>query len=463
MTIKDTFKLSLAAAAVMVSTATAQSSMDGDDLPPARPGQCFTKAFYPAKYTTTTERILATEASEKVQVIPAKYGMTTEKIKISDGTERIVTTPATYKTVYQKVLSKPAQQTWRTSLGANAPEASNTCVQSAAAAGMNVSGATPGTCFYEHYRPEKYVTTTEKVLASEASEKVISIPAKYRTVSKRIQVSQGTERLVKTPAQYKTVRQKIQTAPARTEWKRTKCQDRGCNQSEVVCLVQIPPSYKTVTKQVVAKPATTRKVTTPPEFKTVQIKEMVSPATTRTVPIPATYKTITKRKKVQDGAYSWSDASGRNARTRATNQCNRICLTATPAQYNKISKRVVDRPATSRTVRTPAQYTTVRVRKLITPASERRIPIPATYKTVTKRKKISEGYAKWVPIVCKSSMTNGMVTRVQEALQSAGFYHGAIDGVWGSDSRAATRAYQKAKGLPVAGLSVATMESLGLY
>jgi len=462
MTIKDTFKLSLAAAAVMVSTATAQSA-NGDDLPPARPGQCFTKAFYPAKYTTTTERILASEASEKVHVIPARYGMATERIKISDGTERIVTTPATYKTVYQKVLSKPAQQTWRTSLGGNAPEASNTCVQSAAAAGMNVSGATPGTCFYEHYRPEKYATTTQKVLASEASEKVISIPAKYRTVSKRIQVSQGTERLVKTPVQYKTVRQRIQTAPPRTEWKRTKCQDRGCNQSEVVCLVNIPATYKTVTKQVVAKPATTRKVTTPPEYKTVQIKEMVSPPTTRTVPIPATYKTVTTRKKVQDGAYSWSDASGRNARTRATNQCNRICLTATPAKYNKISKRVVATPATSRTVRTPAQYTTVQLRKLITPASERRTAIPATYKTVTKRKKISEGYAKWVPIVCKSSMNNTMITRVQEALQSAGFYNGAIDGVWGSDSRSATRAYQKSKGLPVAGLSVATMESLGLY
>ena len=462
MTIKDTFKLSLAAAAVMVSTATAQS-VGGDDLPPARPGQCFTKAFYPAKYTTTTERILASEASEKVHVIPAKYGMVTERIKISDGTERIVTTPATYKTVYQKVLSKPAQQTWRTSLSANAPEASNTCVQSAAAAGMNVSGATPGTCFYEHYRPEKYATTTQKVLASEASEKVISVPAKYRTVSKRIQVSQGTERLVKTPVQYKTVRQRIQTAPARTEWKRTKCQDRGCNQSEVVCLVNIPATYKTVTKQVVAKPATTRKVTTPPEYKTVQIKEMVSPPTTRTVPIPATYKTVTTRKKVQDGAYSWSDASGRNARTRATNQCNRICLTATPAKYNKISKRVVATPATSRTVRTPAQYTTVQLRKLITPASERRTVIPATYKTVTKRKKISEGYAKWVPIVCKSSMNSTMITRVQEALQSAGFYNGAIDGVWGSDSRSATRAYQKSKGLPVAGLSVATMESLGLY
>jgi regulator of extracellular matrix RemA (YlzA/DUF370 family) len=462
MTIKDTLRLSLVAAAVMV-TANANSAMDGDDLPPAKPGQCFTKAFYPAKYTTTTERVLASEASEKVQTIPAKYGYTTQKIKISDGTERVVTSPATYKTVYEKVLAKPAQQTWRTSLGSNAPEASNTCVQAAAAAGMSIDGARPGTCFYEHYRPEKYATTTEKVLASEASEKVIAVPAKYRTVTKKILVSNGTEKLVKSPVAYKTVKEKVLIAPARTEWKKTKCQDRGCNQSEVVCLVEIPATYKTVTKRVVAKPATTRKVTTPPVYKTVQIQELVQPASTRTMPIPATYKTVTSRKKVQDGAYSWTDASGKNARSRTTNQCNRICLTATPAKYNKVSKRVVAKPATTRKIKTPAKYTTVKVKSIIQPASERRVAIPATYKTVTKKRKVAEGYAKWVPIVCKSSMTSTTIRSVQRALKSQGFYHGPIDGVWGSESRSATRAYQKAKGLPVAGLSVATMESLGIY
>ena len=48
MTIKDSLRLSLIAAAVM-TTVNAQSAIDGDDLPPAKPGQCFTKAFFPAK------------------------------------------------------------------------------------------------------------------------------------------------------------------------------------------------------------------------------------------------------------------------------------------------------------------------------------------------------------------------------------------------------------------------------
>jgi peptidoglycan hydrolase-like protein with peptidoglycan-binding domain len=128
-----------------------------------------------------------------------------------------------------------------------------------------------------------------------------------------------------------------------------------------------------------------------------------------------------------------------------------------------VAKQVVAKPATTRKVKTPAKYTTVKIKKLIQPASEKRIAIPATYKTVTKKKKIAEGYAKWVPIVCKTSINSTMIREVQRALKAEGFYNGPIDGIWGTASRSAVRTYQKAKGLPVAGLSMATMESLGIY
>ncbi len=496
MTIKDTLKLSLIA---MTAITTANAAGTGsDDLPPARPGQCFTKAFFPAKYATSTERVLATEASEKVQIIPAKYTWGTERIKVSDGTQRTITVPATYKTVYERVLAKPATRTWRTSLRKNSPEASNMLMNAAQAAGMPTGAAQPGTCFYECYAPAKYQKITEKVLASEASERVVAVPAKYTTVTKRILVSEGTEKLIKSPAQYKTVRERVMVSPARTEWKRTKCQDRGCNQSEVVCLVEVPAVYRTVTKQVVAKPVSTRKVTTPPVYKTVNVQQLVTPASSRTIPVPATYKTVTKTQKVAGGQYGWTNSPANCGNARSTGMSaaggagmgngngagasyadngtagarlsasaratgNKVCLTATPAQYNKVSKRVVATPARTKVVTTPAKYTTVKVKKLITPASERRIAIPATYKTVTKKRMVADGYAKWVPIVCKTSMNATMIRNVQKALRAAGHYNGPIDGVWGSASRSATRSYQKAKGLPVAGLSVATMQSLGLY
>lgn len=462
MKLEKTFKLSLVLASVFV-VAQADSQANGDDLPPAKPGQCFTKAFFPAQYATTTERVLASEASEKVEVIPPRYEMVTERIKVSDGTEKIITTQPQFKTVSERVLAKPEEKIWRTSLANNAPEASKTCLDSAKASGMNIDGATPGTCYYEHYLPEKYATTTERVLASEASERVESIPAQYKTVTKRVLSKPASQKLVTIPATYKTVTERILVKPATTEWKRTKCQDRGCNEAEVVCLINIPAVYNTVTKQVVATPAMTKPVPIPEEYKTVQVQELAQPATTRTIPIPATYKTISKQQKVQDGKYFWKDASSANAQTRNTLQCDRVCLTATPAQYNTVTKQVMAKPAGTQTLKTPAVYNTLQVQKLVQPASERRIPIPATYKTITKTQKVKEEYAKWVPIVCQTSVNSTMVTNVQNALKTQGFYKGDVSGTMNESTKNAIREYQKAKGLPVAGLSVATMQSLGLY
>ena len=56
-----------------------------------------------------------------------------------------------------------------------------------------------------------------------------------------------------------------------------------------------------------------------------------------------------------------------------------------------------------------------------------------------------------------------MIREVQKALKERGFYNGPIDGVWGTESKNAVKAYQKAKGLPVSGLSINVMQSLGVY
>ncbi|MBV8225636.1 MAG: peptidoglycan-binding protein [Verrucomicrobia bacterium] len=46
----------------------------------------------------------------------------------------------------------------------------------------------------------------------------------------------------------------------------------------------------------------------------------------------------------------------------------------------------------------------------------------------------------------------GLATAVQTELTARGYYHGQINGVIGSDSRQAIRAFQQARGLPVTGL-----------
>ncbi len=435
----------------------------------AKPGQCFTKAFYPPQYKKvtnikSTKKVLISDESVKYEVIPPKYKIYDERVKISDGKEKIIVTPAQYKTIRERVLIAPAKKVWRRELNSNAPKAFNSCIQAAASSGMDIQNAQVGTCFYEHFIPAKYVTTTSKILAAEASERIVVTPAKYRTVVKKIITDNTTLKLLPSVAVYKKVKDKVAIEPARTEWRKTICENRGCNQSEVLCLTEVPTKYKEITKKIVLQPAVKKSVAVKPKVKMVNIEQMVAPATTRKITIPAKYKTIAQQKKVEDSKYYWTDASGKYAPSRLKTQCDKICLTETEAKYKTISKQVLVSPATSRKVKTPEKYTTVKVKRVVKPAKYKKVVIPKEYITIVTERERTKGYAKWVPVMCEGMLTPNIVRKIQRALQLQGFYQGSIDGIWDIESKSAIRAYQKEKGLAVTNkLSIETMKSLGIY
>ena len=434
----------------------------------AKPGQCFTKSFYPPKYTktiktTSTKRVKLSESTVKYKVIPPVYSWHEERVKISDGTERIVTTPAVYKTVYEQVLVEHAKKSWRKSLTMHSKKAFNSCVQAAEKSGMNIENAQIGTCYYEHFQPAKYETVTQKLLVAEASQRIESVPAQYRTITKKITTSNSTMKLVPVPIKYKKVQEKVVVAPARSEWKKTTCNNRGCNQSEVVCLVEVPRTYKTVTKKVILKPAIAKKVTVEPVYKYVKAQELVTPATSKIIPIPAKYTTISKVRKISDAKYTWSDASASNASSRIRSECDQICLVGTPVKYKKIARKVIVTPASSKKIKTPAQYTMVKIRKVEKKAEFETITVPAEYIEVRVERERTKGYSKWMPMVCESHMTPSLVKKIKQALKFQGFYAGNIDGVWDLEGKNAVRAYQKANGLSVTRLSIETMKALNIY
>ena len=435
----------------------------------AKPGQCFTKAFYPPKYTKVTKiksskRVLLNEESIKYEVIPAKYTMLEEKIKVSDGKEKIVVTPAVFKTVSERILVAPSEKVWRKNLNKNSQKAFNSCVEAASSSGMDIQNATVGTCFYEHFQPEKYVTTTSKILASEASERIKVIPAKYKTIVKKIVTDSTSAKLLPSVAVYKKVKDKVAVEPARAEWKKTICNDKGCNQSEVVCLTEVPTTYKKITKRIVLQPAVAKSVTVKPKVKTVKIEQMISPARAERILIPAKYKTITQRKKIEDSKYTWSDASAQYASSRIKTQCNKICLTQTDAKYKTVSKQVLVKPTTTKLIKTPEKYAMVKIKRIDEPARYKKKIIPAEYITVITERERTKGYATWMPMICEKMLTPNIIKKVQRALQFQGFYNGEINGLWNMESKSAARAYQKAKGLAVTNkLSIETMKSLAIY
>ncbi|CAA6799302.1 MAG: Reverse transcriptase [uncultured Sulfurovum sp.] len=436
----------------------------------AKPGQCFTKSFYPPQYTKTTrikskKRVLLTDESIRYDVIPAKYSIHNQKVKISDGTEKIITTPAVYKTVTERILVEPAKKSWRRELNPKAKKSFGSCVESASKMGMDTQNAQVGTCYYEHYQPEKYRTTTSKILASESSQRIEVIPAQYKTVTQKILTDSTSAKLIPSKAVYKNIKDKVVVEPARTEWEKTICENnKGCNQAEVVCLVERPTVYKEVTKKIVLQAAVQKKVSVTPTYKTVQVQEMTVPASQKIITIPAKYKTIQQNNKVEDEKYFWTNSLGKHASTRLRSQCNKICLIDTPAKYKTISKQVVVTPAQSKKVTTPPKYTTVKVKKILKEASFKKVSIPSEYITVVTERERTKGYSKWMPMICEEQLTPKIIRKVQQALKTQGFYNGELTGLWDLNSKSATRAYQKEKGLALTlKLSIETMKSLNVF
>lgn len=282
--------------------------------PNAEAGKCYARVLTPAKFEVKTEKVLSSEASERLQVIPAKYTWATKKVLIKEASERIVAVPATYRTV------------------------------------------------------------TEKIVASPASEKLVSVPATYETITEKVLVSE-----------------------AHTAWKKgrgpiEKLDNATC---EILCLVQIPAVYKTVTKRI-----------------------LKTPASTKSIPVPVVFK--------------------------------------------KVTKRVVDQPATTKVVSIPAKYKIVKVRELVEPASVKKTSIPEQYRTVQTKVQVSDATLKWQPVLCKSSATRINIKSVQSSLKSSGFNPGPIDGIMGWRTKAALNKFQKSNGLSTGALTQETLAALGL-
>jgi peptidoglycan hydrolase-like protein with peptidoglycan-binding domain len=127
-----------------------------------------------------------------------------------------------------------------------------------------------------------------------------------------------------------------------------------------------------------------------------------------------------------------------------------------------VKKKVMKTPATTRELEIPAEYKVVKVNREVTPADVRRTPVSAEYQTVTKKELVSEGRMEWRQIVCETNATKEIITEVQNALRTAGHNPGPINGKLGAKTLQAIRLYQKDKGLPTGGLTVQTLESLGV-
>ena len=127
-----------------------------------------------------------------------------------------------------------------------------------------------------------------------------------------------------------------------------------------------------------------------------------------------------------------------------------------------VEQRKVKTPASIKEVEIPAEYKTVAVRKLVKAAEQKKIEIPAVIETVAKRVKVSDERLEWRKVLCETNMTKDIMTQLQNALKAAGFNPGPIDGEIGAQTMRAVDDYQRARGMERGGLTLSTLEALGV-
>jgi peptidoglycan hydrolase-like protein with peptidoglycan-binding domain len=123
---------------------------------------------------------------------------------------------------------------------------------------------------------------------------------------------------------------------------------------------------------------------------------------------------------------------------------------------------VVKTPATVKKVEIPAVYQTQKVRKLVSAPQEKRIKVPAQKESITKRVKLHDAKLEWRRVLCETNMTKDLILQIQGALQKAGYNPGPVDGVIGRQTLVAVDQYQKKNSLPTGGLTMLTLEKLGI-
>lgn len=392
--------------------------------------ESFREEPVPATYKMVSEQVMVSPESKRIEVIPGTFKTVSERVMVSPERKELKVIPATYAEKEETVVDRPATTRVETVPGTFKTETERVLLKA------------------ESLRYEPIVlplrTVKEEVLRSEESSNLRASKDALKTESEQVLVKEASKRLVEVPAVFETVTERIKVADATKEWKRGKAwvgkalnvrplrgfvvgkdgkvdgaavdtkgayADNTSLDDDVMCLVEIPEQYQMISRQVLKTPATVREEIIPAQYATVKRQVLAKQAETREAAIPATYQTVTHQvidiEKLKTQGYKFDD----NGDIVATPNGERVLRAAAvaglsnadksagaqsgtegyvreikvPAQYQTVSRQVVDQPPAVRTVEVPATYKKVKTRVVVTPATTQEVVIPAIYETATRQ------------------------------------------------------------------------------
>ena len=218
-------------------------------LPPAKPGECYAKVLIPASYKTTSDQVLIAAGSSKMARTAAVYKTVEKRVLIAEESFELELVPAVYETVTEAVLLKPEEK-------------------------------------IKTLSPPKYGNKITKVLVTPAHD----VWKVGRGLFEKIDTSTGEIMCrVTVPAVYKDVTTQVEISPAST--------------GERI----VPAKYTTIKRQVMKSPPKTIKKVIPAVYKTVSIEELVTPESIVKTDIAPVYKSVSKRSLLSPEVVQWRE------------------------------------------------------------------------------------------------------------------------------------------------------------
>jgi len=406
----------------------------------AQSGECYAKVNVPAKYRVELVDVLLKEATEQYQITPAKFENKTKRVLTREASNKLRAIQPVLETQRDNFVVSPASTRWvRDSLQGETPLSEGER-SDLSAAGVVMEDVAVGSCLYEHYIEPTIKQIPNRVLVSEATEKLSVTPAKYRNDTEEVLVKAAYKRLIEVPTVFKKKQDRVLVEAAHSIWKKgTGPIQKIDNQTgEIMCRVDIPAEYETIDVDVVDTGPLLTDVSEEAVYKTINVQKLESDATEQRVPVAAVFKTMNKEQEQTPGRYTWLAKEIAYERT--------IVKTGGRFEVEKIDET----------------YQDVTVTGMVGNAHSVKVPVPGASKKIERRIKVADSRFEWQSVLCETNTTGDVIARLQTALTEEGYSPGSIDGVLGRGTLRALESYQRKNQLAEGGVTLESIKALGV-
>ncbi len=429
------------------------------------PGACFAEVQVPALYRLEPVEVVLREATERFEVTPATLRDAEREVIVKDAHTRLVTVPPERRTEEQKLVHRePSTRLVRGTPDGTLPPSSEE-LAAIASAGVDLDALPVGACVNEWYEAPEARTIERRVLVSEAYEALDVAEATFEELSLPVEIAPAHARLVEIPATWTAVQRKVVVEPATTAWVRGEGPVQRIDEAtgEIMCRIDVPAKHEVLNGAAVENPPMVTSIAQEATLKNVDVSRLAADARELRSPVAARFDVLElPAANDVEGEYLWLVGGARPLESAHERTGRAVCRTEVPGLTVTWERETLVTPGRFERETVPAETIVLPVQELVADASSRAVPVPAETVTLTRRTKLSDAHVAWRPVLCRTNVTPDVVRRLQIALEGAGHSPNGIDGLLGPGTRGAVEAYQTERGLPTGGLTLETLESLGV-